>query len=66
LDDAVARHAKILEEAAELVEATSRTQARAEAADLLFHVLVELTAHDTSLSQVVAELEARRGRRRMD
>jgi len=66
LDDAVARHAKILEEAAELVEATSRTQARAEAADLLFHMLVELTAHDTSLSQVVAELEARRGRRRMD
>lgn len=59
-DDAVARHAKILEEARELVEATTSEEVRREAADLLYHVFVDLAARDVSLHQVLAELEARR------
>lgn len=62
LDDPVARRAKILEEANELVEADSVTQARWEAADLLYHVLVDLAARGVPLSAVVTELEARRRR----
>lgn len=62
LDDPVARRAKILEEANELVEADSTAHARWETADLLYHVLVDLVARDLPLAAVVTELEARRRR----
>ena len=60
LEEQDLRHRKVLEEAQELVEATERDHARWEAADVLYHVLVELRAHKLSLEDVVAELEARR------
>jgi phosphoribosyl-ATP pyrophosphohydrolase len=62
LEDAVARRAKVLEEANELIEADSAMQVRSEAADLLYHMLVELVARGVSLAAVVAELESRRRR----
>jgi len=62
LGDPIARRAKVLEEANELVEAGTYAQVRWEAADLLYHILVELAARQVPLSAVVAELEARRRR----
>jgi len=59
---------KVLEEAAELVEAASegesadtRPEITHEAADLLFHVLVLLTNSGVTLEEVVAELARRQG-----
>jgi phosphoribosyl-ATP pyrophosphohydrolase len=62
LGDPVTRHAKILEEASELVGARTPTEARSEAADLVYHVLVELAAHGVSWQAVIRELESRRRR----
>jgi len=62
LNDAVARRATVLEEANELVEADGRDGVRREAADLLYHTLVELVARGVPLRAVVAELESRRRR----
>jgi phosphoribosyl-ATP pyrophosphohydrolase len=62
LGDPIARRAKVLEEANELVEAGTYAQVRWEAADLIYHILVELAARKVPLSAVVAELEARRRR----
>jgi phosphoribosyl-ATP pyrophosphohydrolase/phosphoribosyl-AMP cyclohydrolase len=62
LTDAVTRRAKILEEANELVEADRYAAIRHEAADLLYHVLVDLAARGVPLEAVVAELGARRRR----
>lgn len=63
LGDEVTRRAKILEEANELIEADGRREIRWEAADLLYHLLVDLVARGVPLRSVVAEL---RGRRRRD
>jgi phosphoribosylformimino-5-aminoimidazole carboxamide ribotide isomerase len=60
--DPVTRHAKILEEASELVGARTPVEARCEAADLLFHVLVDLAAHGVPWQTVIRELESRRRR----
>jgi phosphoribosyl-ATP pyrophosphohydrolase/phosphoribosyl-AMP cyclohydrolase len=62
LGDAIARHAKVMEEANELVEADTPSDARREAADLLYHTLVDLVARGVSLTAVIAELESRRRR----
>jgi phosphoribosyl-ATP pyrophosphohydrolase len=62
LGDAVARHAKVLEEANELAEAETYHEVRWEAADLLYHTLVELNAAGVPLRAVIAELESRRRR----
>jgi phosphoribosyl-ATP pyrophosphohydrolase/phosphoribosyl-AMP cyclohydrolase len=62
LGDAVARRAKIMEEANELVEARRTDAIRREAADLLFHLLVELRARRIPVAAVLAELESRRRR----
>lgn len=62
LGDAVARHAKVLEEANELTEAETYHEVRWEAADLLYHTLVELNASGVPLRAVIAELESRRRR----
>jgi phosphoribosyl-ATP pyrophosphohydrolase/phosphoribosyl-AMP cyclohydrolase len=62
LNDAVARRATVLEEANELVEADGAAGVRREAADLLYHTLVELVAQGVPLAAVVAELESRRRR----
>lgn len=62
LADAVARRAKILEEADQLVAAQTPAEVRGEAADLLYHVLVDLAARGVPLRAVVAELESRRRR----
>ncbi len=62
LADAVARRAKILEEANEVIEARTRAEVRHEVADLLYHLLVDLVARDLPLSAVVTELESRRRR----
>jgi len=62
LNDEVARRATVLEEANELVGAEGRDGVRREAADLLYHTLVELVARGVPLRAVVAELESRRRR----
>ena len=62
LTDAVTRRAKIIEEAHELVDADTVAGVRWEAADLLYHVLVDLAARDVPLATVVTELESRRRR----
>jgi phosphoribosyl-ATP pyrophosphohydrolase len=57
--------AKFGEEAVEaIVEAVRGDRARltAEAADVLFHLLVMLAARDVPLADVLAELDARAGR----
>jgi phosphoribosyl-ATP pyrophosphohydrolase len=59
LDDAALRRGKIMEEAQELVEAKSREHTRWEAADLLYHAMVEMHARGVTLADVVAELAAR-------
>ena len=56
---------KFGEEAVELVIATvgqSDEAVRAEAADVLYHLLVVLKAREVSLSEVLAELERRTAR----
>jgi phosphoribosyl-AMP cyclohydrolase / phosphoribosyl-ATP pyrophosphohydrolase len=62
LSDPVARRAKVLEEANELVDADTYAEVRWEAADLLYHTLVKLAAHGVPLAAVIAELESRRRR----
>jgi phosphoribosyl-ATP pyrophosphohydrolase len=62
LTDGVTRRAKIIEEAHELVDADTAAGIRWEAADLLYHVLVDLAARDVSLAAVITELESRRRR----
>ena len=66
LDAGVAECAKKLgEEAAETVIAAiqgDRQALRAEAADLIYHLLVLLEAGDVTLDEVVAELSRRAGR----
>ena len=61
--------AKFGEEAVEaIVEAVKGDRARltAEAADVLYHLLVMLTARDVTLAEVLAELERREGRSGID
>ncbi len=59
--------AKILEEAAEVVEAaqeperTGRGHLIRESADLLFHLMVLLACRDTAVEDVLAELARREG-----
>ena len=56
--------AKVLEEAAETVEAAGENdvdQLAAESADLIYHWLVLLEARGVSLDDVAAKLEAREG-----
>ncbi|MDP2621762.1 MAG: phosphoribosyl-ATP diphosphatase [Hyphomicrobiales bacterium] len=66
LEAGVAACAKKLgEEAAETVIAAmqgDRRALRAEAADLIYHLLVLLEASDVSFDEVLAELDARTGR----
>lgn len=62
MNDAVTRRAKILEEAHELVDAKEFAAIRGEAADLLYHMLVDLAARGVSLDAVIGELESRRRR----
>ena len=59
LSDTVTRKAKLIEEATELADAPTLENARWEAADLLYHALVEMGARGLKLSEVIAELEAR-------
>jgi phosphoribosyl-ATP pyrophosphohydrolase len=59
LADPVTRKAKLIEEATELADAASPDNARWEAADLLYHAMVEMGARGLTLRDVVAELEAR-------
>jgi phosphoribosyl-ATP pyrophosphohydrolase/phosphoribosyl-AMP cyclohydrolase len=61
--DDQARHKKIGEEATELVVASltgSKKQVVSEAADLLYHTLVLLSAHGLSLADVAQELASRK------
>ena len=63
LDDPNLRVKKLGEEGAELIAAFARGDreaVRAEAADLLYHLLVALLAAGVPLDQVLAELDARR------
>ncbi|MDH4043324.1 MAG: phosphoribosyl-ATP diphosphatase [Gemmatimonadota bacterium] len=62
LGDAVTRRAKVLDEANQLVGADAYPAIRSEAADLLYHVLVELVAGGVPLEAVVKELGSRRRR----
>lgn len=62
LTDDVTRRAKIIEEAHELVDADAFAAIRWEAADLLYHVLVDLAARHVPLTAVIGELESRRRR----
>jgi phosphoribosyl-ATP pyrophosphohydrolase/phosphoribosyl-AMP cyclohydrolase len=62
--DEAKRHKKIGEEGAELIVASlkgDRQAIVAEAADLLFHMLVVLRAHGLGLADVATELEGRAG-----
>lgn len=59
LADPVLRKEKLLEESEELAVAPTRDNARWEAADLLFHALVEMRAKGVTLAEAVAELESR-------
>ncbi|MSP93242.1 MAG: phosphoribosyl-AMP cyclohydrolase [Myxococcales bacterium] len=56
--------AKVLEEAHELVAAGTRTEARWEGADVLFHTLALLRRRGVGLAEVERELRGRRERRR--
>ena len=67
LADETLRHKKVGEEASELVIASlrgDRRQIAAEAADVLYHLLVLLRAHGMGLSDVTEVLRAREGKRR--
>ena len=60
---------KILEESGELsveLMRDNRERVIAEAADLFFHVLVGLAAHDVSLEDVARELNRRAGTSGLD
>jgi phosphoribosyl-ATP pyrophosphohydrolase len=59
LGDPTLLAAKLREEAAELAEADDPTAVAAEAADLLYFLLVKTTAFDVSLEAVEAELDRR-------
>lgn len=59
-EDVIERRAKILEEAHQLVDARRPEEVRWEAADLLFHIVVDLKARGLGLADVLKELEARR------
>ena len=63
LDDAGLRREKLLEEMSEFVAAAKSRKKRditAEAADVLYHMIVELTARGLSLADVEKELARRR------
>jgi phosphoribosyl-ATP pyrophosphohydrolase/phosphoribosyl-AMP cyclohydrolase len=65
--DEALRHKKVGEEAAELVVASlrgNREEITHEAADLLYHALVLLQAHDIGLQDVTDVLRSREGKRR--
>ncbi|MCB1043782.1 MAG: bifunctional phosphoribosyl-AMP cyclohydrolase/phosphoribosyl-ATP diphosphatase HisIE [Acidobacteria bacterium] len=53
------RESKLNEEVAELIEATSFSEKRWEAADLLYFTLVEAAAHDVRLIDIISELRSR-------
>jgi phosphoribosyl-ATP pyrophosphohydrolase len=59
LRDPKLRREKLVEEAEELAVAPNRENARWEAADLLYHALVEMRAKGVRLADVIAELESR-------
>ncbi|MFP4590613.1 MAG: phosphoribosyl-ATP diphosphatase [Halobacteriales archaeon] len=62
-EGAVGPRSKVREEADEVLEASEAGDPAAvvhESADLLFHLLVLLAAHDLHLDDVVTELEGRR------
>lgn len=59
LDDHNLLDEKLLEEAKEVVEASEREHLRAEAADLLYFLLVHLTREGISFEEVEAELRQR-------
>ncbi len=61
LDDPSLLDEKLLEEAGEVVEATDRDHVRAEAADLLYFLLVRLTKEDITFAEVESELRRRAG-----
>jgi phosphoribosyl-ATP pyrophosphohydrolase/phosphoribosyl-AMP cyclohydrolase len=61
LENPALRKEKLIEEAEELAVSPNRENARWEAADLLYHALVEMRAKGVSLAEVVAELESRQG-----
>ncbi|KAI9159532.1 trifunctional histidinol dehydrogenase [Blastocladiella emersonii ATCC 22665] len=52
-------HAKLLEEAHELIEAVTPAEVAAEAADVLYFALAKATAHGVSLADIEAVLDAR-------
>ncbi|MCA1826693.1 MAG: phosphoribosyl-ATP diphosphatase [Myxococcales bacterium] len=65
-DDSL-RHKKVGEEATELVVASlkgDRKEIAHEAADLLYHALVLLQAHDMGLADIAEALRSREGKRR--
>jgi phosphoribosyl-AMP cyclohydrolase / phosphoribosyl-ATP pyrophosphohydrolase len=62
LDDPVLLAAKLREEASELAEAASDGAVTAEAADLLYFLLVKMTAAGVTLDRVEAELDRRERR----
>ncbi len=62
LDDPALLRAKLIEEAAELANATTDSEVTAEAADLLYFALTAMTRYGVTLADVDAEL-ARRARR---
>jgi phosphoribosyl-ATP pyrophosphohydrolase/phosphoribosyl-AMP cyclohydrolase len=65
--DEALRHKKVGEEAAELIVASLRgnkDEIAWEAADLLYHALVLLSAHDLGLADVARVLRDREGKRR--
>jgi phosphoribosyl-ATP pyrophosphohydrolase/phosphoribosyl-AMP cyclohydrolase len=65
--DSALRHKKVGEEATELVVASlggRREEIAHEAADLLYHALVLLQAHDMDLRDIAEVLRAREGKRR--
>jgi phosphoribosyl-ATP pyrophosphohydrolase/phosphoribosyl-AMP cyclohydrolase len=65
--DEALRHKKVGEEAAELIVASLRGNKEEiawEAADLLYHALVLLSAHDLGLADVARVLRDREGKRR--
>ncbi|KAI9090554.1 histidine biosynthesis trifunctional-protein [Phlyctochytrium arcticum] len=58
-EDRALLNSKIMEEAEELCEATSKEHIAAEAADLLYFALTKCTANGVSLSDIEAVLDAR-------
>ncbi|KAI8620215.1 histidinol dehydrogenase-domain-containing protein [Chytriomyces sp. MP71] len=58
-NDATLLHAKIVEEAQELCDATDKEEIAWEAADLIYFALVKAVAHGVSLADIEAHLEKR-------